>query len=108
MLVLSVDTERGRWPLGRVIELHKGIDGNIRSVNVLVGGKIYSRGINTLCLIVSSNDSGVFCEGPEGTFSRSGYGGSEGDDEGSVEEVEGQEEEEAEQGAGRKTDEGVY
>ena len=108
MLVLSVDTERGRWPLGRVIELNKGVDGNIRSANVLVGGKIYSRGINTLSLIVSSNDSGVFCEGPKGTLSRSGDGGSKDDDERSVAEAEGQEEEEAKQGEGCKTNEGIH
>ncbi|KAK2166721.1 hypothetical protein LSH36_36g04018 [Paralvinella palmiformis] len=36
MLVLSPDTPRGKWPLGRVKEVHPGKDGNVRAVVVKV------------------------------------------------------------------------
>ena len=48
VLVIWPDVQRGKWPLGKIVETFPGIDGNIRTVKVLVNGKIYNRAINTL------------------------------------------------------------
>ena len=53
VLVVSSDTPRGKWPLGRVVEIKPGSDGKVRVVQVEVGGKIMLRPINRLCPIVS-------------------------------------------------------
>ena len=37
MLVISPDTRRGNWPMGRVLEVHPGKDGRIRVVIIQVG-----------------------------------------------------------------------
>ena len=49
VLVVSSDTPRGRWPLGRILEVYPGKDGHIRSVRLQVGEKQYSRPIVKLC-----------------------------------------------------------
>ena len=49
VLVVSSDTPRGRWPLGRILEVYPGKDGHIRSVRLQVGKKQYSRPIAKLC-----------------------------------------------------------
>ena len=36
VLVISPDTPRGHWPMGRIEELHKGKDGRIRVASVRV------------------------------------------------------------------------
>ena len=56
VLILSHKTERGTWPLGKVTEVFKGVDGNIRSVKLLENGKIIDRGLNSLCLILPSDE----------------------------------------------------
>ena len=48
VLVVWPDTQRGKWPLGRIVETIKGTDGNVRKVIVLVNGKKYERGLNTI------------------------------------------------------------
>jgi len=42
------DVQRGKWPLGKIVEAFQGKDGKIRRVKVLVNGKIYTRGLNTI------------------------------------------------------------
>ena len=37
VLVVSSDTPRGRWPLGRILEVCPGKDGHIQSVKLQVG-----------------------------------------------------------------------
>ena len=37
MLVISPDTSRGNWPLGRVLEVYPGQDGHVRVVKIQVG-----------------------------------------------------------------------
>ena len=54
--VLTLETERGKWPLGKVVEVHEGIDGNVRSVKVLVDGKVWERGLSSLSLLVPSHE----------------------------------------------------
>ena len=49
VLMVSSDTPRGRWPLGRILEVYPGKDGHIRSVKLQVGEKQYSRPIVKLC-----------------------------------------------------------
>ena len=49
VLVIFPDAERGKWPLGKIIEAIPGRDGNARIVKVLVNGKIFRRGLNTIC-----------------------------------------------------------
>jgi len=49
VLVIFPDSERGKWPLGKIVEAVPGEDGNVRIVNVLVNGKVYRRGLNTIC-----------------------------------------------------------
>ena len=50
-LVMWPDTPRARWPLGRVSDIQQGVDGKVRRVKVIVAGKEYSRGINTIYLL---------------------------------------------------------
>ena len=49
VLVVSPDTPRGQWPLGRILEVYPGKDGHIRSVRLQVGEKQYSRPIVKVC-----------------------------------------------------------
>jgi hypothetical protein len=50
-LVMWPDVQRCKWPLGKIIETIPGKDGNVRRVKVLVNGKIYERGLNTIYLL---------------------------------------------------------
>ena len=48
VLVHQTDIPRGRWPLGRVLEVFPGKDGHTRVVKVQCGGKAYVRPIHKL------------------------------------------------------------
>ena len=48
MIVMSADTPRGKWPLGRLIKTHQGEDGRIRVADVQVGKGIMKRPIAKL------------------------------------------------------------
>ena len=56
ILSLSQKNERGRWPLGKVIETEVDKDNHVRRVKILVKDKIYERGLNSICLIVPSDE----------------------------------------------------
>ncbi|XP_052771184.1 uncharacterized protein LOC128210870 [Mya arenaria] len=45
VLVISPDTPRGHWPMGRIEELHKGKDGRVRVASVRVKDTTYTRSI---------------------------------------------------------------
>ena len=47
--LLSPDTPRGKWPLGRIVEVMKSSDGQVRVVKVKVGVNVYTRSISKLC-----------------------------------------------------------
>ena len=47
--MVSPNTPRGQWPLGRILEVHPAKDGHIRSVRLQVGEKQYSRPILKVC-----------------------------------------------------------
>ena len=49
VLVISPDTPRGNWPLGRVLEVYPGDDGRVRVVKVQVGQGTLVRSITKLC-----------------------------------------------------------
>ena len=49
VLVVSSDTPRGQWPLGRILELYPGKDGKVRAVKLQVGNKQYFRPIVKVC-----------------------------------------------------------
>ena len=48
MLVLSTDTPRGHWPLGRITKTINGSDKRVRVVNVQVGQKELTRSVHKL------------------------------------------------------------
>lgn len=49
VIVISPDTPKGEWPMGRVIEVYPGKDRHVRVAKVQVGGKQYIRPISRLC-----------------------------------------------------------
>ena len=48
MLVLSTDTLRGHWPLGRITKTIIGLDKRVRVVNVQVGQQELTRSVHKL------------------------------------------------------------
>ena len=56
VLVLSPDTPRGKWPLGRIIETFPGKDGHVRVVNVQVGNTVMKRPIARLSYLEKCPD----------------------------------------------------
>ena len=48
VLVLWPDLPRMKWPLGKIVDAIQGKDGLVRVVKVLVQGKVYTRGLNTI------------------------------------------------------------
>ena len=49
MLVISPDTSKGIWPLGRVLEIYPGQDGHVRLVKIQVGEGTLIRPVTKLC-----------------------------------------------------------
>ena len=49
VLVLSVNTLRAHWPLGRVLQVHPGRDGRVRVVTVQTGNGVLTRPITQIC-----------------------------------------------------------
>ena len=49
VLVVSPNTPRGQWLLGRILEVYPGRDGHVRSVRLQVGDKQYLRPIVKVC-----------------------------------------------------------
>ena len=52
VLVVTADTPRGKWLLGRIVEVMPGQDGKVRVTKVLVGGKTVNRPVVRLCPVV--------------------------------------------------------
>ena len=42
---------RGRWPLGTVIKINPGVDGQVRSGTVKTMEGVFERGVAKLCLL---------------------------------------------------------
>ena len=49
VIVISPDTTRGNWPLGRILEVYPGTDGRVRVAKVQVGEGTLVRSVNKLC-----------------------------------------------------------
>jgi hypothetical protein len=54
VLLYDETTPRNQWPLGRIIEVDKGRDGNVRSATVKTSAGTYKRPVSKLCLLESS------------------------------------------------------
>ena len=67
VLVMTKDTPRGKWPLGRVQDVFPGPDDEVRVVNVLVGGKEYRRSVHSLIPLEVNNAVAVSEQLPETT-----------------------------------------
>ena len=51
VLVVSPDTPRGQWPLGREIEVHPGEDGRVRVAKIQVARNVINRSVSKLCFL---------------------------------------------------------
>jgi len=49
VILMSSDTPRGKWPLGRIVKTHPGADGQVRVADVQVGKKTVTRPVVKLC-----------------------------------------------------------
>ena len=61
-IVLLVDeiSPRGKWPLGRVLEVRRSKDGKVRSVDVKVNNNILKRPIAKLCIVYRDSIARTF------------------------------------------------
>ncbi|XP_012561357.3 uncharacterized protein LOC105846812 [Hydra vulgaris] len=55
VLVISPETSRGHWPLGRITGVFEGNDGRVRVVKVKIGEKEFIRPITRWCLLEFDN-----------------------------------------------------
>ena len=58
VLVMSTDLPRGKWPLGRILEVYPGSDNHIRVAKVQVCGNEYVRSIHKL-IPLECNDQDI-------------------------------------------------
>ena len=49
VLLVSPDSHRAHWPLGRILETYPSKDGNVRSVKLQIGNKQFVRPVVKLC-----------------------------------------------------------
>ena len=56
VVVITPETTRGHWPLGRVEEIFPGKDGYVRVVHNHLAGKSYIRPIHRLCKLLTFTD----------------------------------------------------
>ncbi|XP_033100193.1 uncharacterized protein LOC117103697 [Anneissia japonica] len=56
-LVLLVDetTPKGRWPMGKVVQVYKSKDGRVRSVDVKVNNSVLKRQVVKICIVYRSS-----------------------------------------------------
>ena len=55
VLAVMKDAERGKWPLGKIVKITEAKDGHVRRAKVLIAGKIFERGINSLIKILKND-----------------------------------------------------
>ncbi len=51
VMVIDPDTARGNWNLGRIHDVHPGVDGRVRVATVKIRDKLQKRPTHRLCLI---------------------------------------------------------
>ena len=49
VLLMSSNTSRGQWPLGRIVEVKAGKDNHVRVVKVKTGNSLVLRPITQIC-----------------------------------------------------------
>ena len=54
VLIVSTDTSRGNWPLGRAVEVYPGIDGRVCVAKLQVGQGMLVRPVTKLCPLEST------------------------------------------------------
>ena len=54
VLIVDQNVHRGKWPLGRILEVHKGRDGLVRSAKVWSRSTLLTRPTSKLCLLEHS------------------------------------------------------
>ena len=55
VLVISPETSRGNWPMGRILEVYPGNDGRVRVAKVQAGDGSLIRSVNKLCPLECDN-----------------------------------------------------
>ena len=55
VLLVETTSPRGHWPLARVERTHPGRDGHVRTVDIRVGDRTYTRPITRLCPLRQSD-----------------------------------------------------
>ena len=56
VLVISPETPRGHWPLGKVVDTYPGKDGHVRVAKVQVGSNLLVRPVTRLCPLEYASD----------------------------------------------------
>ena len=56
VVVITPETTRGLWPLGKVEEIFPGKDGKVRVIRIHLAGKTYIRPIHRLCKLLTCSD----------------------------------------------------
>ena len=56
VLVLDTATPRGHWPLARIERTYHGRDGHVRTVEIRVGDRTYTRPITRLCPLLKNDE----------------------------------------------------
>ena len=57
VLCLKPGLPRGKWPLGRIEQIHSGPDGHVRVAHVKIGRNVYVRPITKLCPLEFDSDA---------------------------------------------------
>ena len=58
VLTLDERTERGTWPMARVLEVERGADGLVRRARVKTEKGIYLRPVQKMCLLLENDCDG--------------------------------------------------
>ena len=54
--MVDPDTKHSHWKMAIVVNVYRGKDGLVRSVQVKTDSGIYDRPVTKLCLLVSNNE----------------------------------------------------
>ncbi|XP_067653257.1 uncharacterized protein [Haliotis asinina] len=57
VLLVDVNSPRGKWDLARILEVFPGKDGIVRNVKVKTSSGVYQRSVQKCCLILEENSS---------------------------------------------------
>ncbi|XP_067665015.1 uncharacterized protein [Haliotis asinina] len=57
VLLVDINSPRGKWDLARILEVFPGKDGIVRNVKVKTSSGVYQRSVQKCCLILEENSS---------------------------------------------------